>query len=132
MLFLRQPIKLFSVSKKLKFKMGNQTKKMAPTGKALVESYIKENPVLVFSKTYCPHCTKTKETLSSLISADNMKVYELDTLDNGADLQASGTEIHGQSTVPQVWIKQNFIGGNSDLQKLKDNGELQTMVKDLK
>jgi len=30
---------------------------------ALVKDMIKNNPVVVFSKTYCPFCTMAKETL---------------------------------------------------------------------
>ncbi|RKF61496.1 glutaredoxin Grx1 [Erysiphe neolycopersici] len=40
---------------------------------------------------------------------------------NGAAIQAALKEINGQSTVPNIYIGQKHIGGNSDLQALKSN-----------
>jgi glutaredoxin-related protein len=35
-----------------------------------------------------------------------------------AEIQAYLKELNGQGTVPHVYINKEFIGGNSDLQKL--------------
>jgi glutaredoxin 3 len=39
--------------------------------------------------------------------------------DDGADIQDALREITGQSTVPNIFIGQKHIGGNSDLQARK-------------
>lgn len=39
------------------------------------ELLIRENPVMVFSKSYCPYCRATKKTLQSL--GAEFKVYEM-------------------------------------------------------
>lgn len=48
--------------------------------------------------------------------------------DDGADIQAALKELSGQSSVPNIYIKQEHIGGNSDLQARK--GDLATLLKD--
>ncbi len=49
------------------------------------------------------------------------------SIDDGADIQAALKEINGQSTVPNIYISQQHIGGNSDLQAKKS--ELPTLLK---
>lgn len=49
-------------------------------------------------------------------------------LDDGADLQNALEEISGQRSVPNIYIAQKHIGGNSDLQAKK--GELPALLKD--
>jgi glutaredoxin 3 len=48
--------------------------------------------------------------------------------DDGSAIQSALADITGQSTVPNVFIKQQHIGGNSDLQAIK--GKLPNMLKD--
>ena len=38
--------------------------------------------------------------------------------------------INGQRTVPNIYIKQKHIGGNSDLQSLSKAGKLDALLKD--
>ena len=49
-------------------------------------------------------------------------------IDDGAAIQAALREINGQSSVPNIYIKKEHIGGNSDLQARK--GDLPTLLKD--
>ena len=44
--------------------------------KDTVNAAIKNNKVMVFSKSYCPYCTRTKDSLKKL--GLDMKVFELD------------------------------------------------------
>lgn len=48
--------------------------------------------------------------------------------EDGNAIQDALQEISGQRTVPNIWIKQKHIGGNSDLQGLKS--ELPQLLKD--
>lgn len=36
------------------------------TAKEIVENAIKTNDIMVFSKTYCPYCTRAKDAIQSL------------------------------------------------------------------
>lgn len=49
---------------------------------------------------------------------------------DGSDIQDALEQISGQRTVPNVYIKQKHIGGNSDVQSLKSGGKLQTLLKE--
>jgi glutaredoxin 3 len=98
---------------------------MAAT-KTKVQSIIDENPVAVFSKSYCPYCRATKQ----LLSEQGAKFYaiELDQVDDGSAIQDTLAEVTGQRTVPNVFIGGKHIGGNSDLQAKK--GELPSLLKE--
>ncbi|CUM65685.1 uncharacterized protein PRCAT00003333001 [Priceomyces carsonii] len=87
-----------------------------------IEKLIESNKVMVFSKTYCPYCTLTKDLLSS--KTKELKVLELNTLANGKEIQEGLREMTGQSTVPNIFINGKHIGGNSDLQSLDRSGKL--------
>lgn len=101
--------------------------------------------IAVFSKSYCPYCKATKSLLDSLgakyyaIELDQVGMFrshrtnsfdrEADLkIDDGSDIQAALKEINGQSSVPNIYIKQQHIGGNSDLQAKKK--ELPGLLKD--
>ena len=47
-----------------------------------VDFYINQNKVMVFSKSYCPHCTATKELLREK-GGVAWKSMELDTKSDG-------------------------------------------------
>ena len=55
-------------------------------------------------------------------------MYELDQIDDGAEIQAYLGEKTGQRTVPNIFIEQKHIGGNSDLQKIKNGGKLKELL----
>ena len=56
------------------------------------------------------------------------KIIELDTMDNGSELQAALLDISGQRTVPNVFIKGKHLGGNDDSQAAARSGKLQEML----
>lgn len=82
--------------------------------------------VVVFSKTFCPFCRKTKNLL--LDKGIDAKVIELDKVDNGDAIQDALLELSGQRTVPNVFIKGNHLGGNDDTQKAAREGKLEEML----
>ena len=114
--------------------------------KTKAQKIIDENGVVVFSKSYCPYCRATK----SLLSDKHAKFYTLEldqvgkykiidhewggrtmltlcTSEDGADLQDALEEITGQRSVPNIFISQKHIGGNSDIQAKK--GQLDGLLK---
>ncbi|KAL1955336.1 hypothetical protein VTO42DRAFT_8676 [Malbranchea cinnamomea] len=98
---------------------------MAAAAKPKAETIIAENAAVVFSKSYCPYCKATKSTLQEL--GAKFYVLELDQVDDGAAIQDALEEITGQRTVPNIFIGQKHIGGNSDLQARK--AELPALLK---
>ncbi|KAI5300540.1 hypothetical protein KEM56_002372 [Ascosphaera pollenicola] len=87
---------------------------------------IEENAVVVFSKSYCPYCKASKDLLNQ--NKAKYTLLELDQLNDGSALQDALEEISHQRTVPNIWIAQKHIGGNSDLQAKK--AELPALLKE--
>ncbi|KAJ3038643.1 Glutaredoxin-1 [Rhizophlyctis rosea] len=96
------------------------------SAKELVESAIKDNKAVVFSKSYCPYCTKAKRLLDSL----NVKyqLYELDQRDDGSAIQGYLADKTGQRTVPNIFISQQWVGGCDDLHAKHSNGSLKPLL----
>eukprot|EP00644_Phytophthora_capsici_P000120 jgi/Phyca11/99837/e_gw1.4.1201.1 len=88
----------------------------------IVWTAINQNPLVLFSKSYCPYCKKTKETLAGL--GAKPVVFELDTREDGAAIQAFLFRLTRQSTVPNLFIKGKSVGGNDNVQELQRSGEL--------
>ncbi|KAL0450685.1 UNVERIFIED_CONTAM: Glutaredoxin [Sesamum latifolium] len=76
-----------------------------PKAKELVST----NPVVVFSKTFCPFCVTVKELLTKL--GVSFKAIELDKEGDGSEIQSALAEWTGQRTVPNVFIGGKHIGG---------------------
>ncbi|EAW08125.1 glutaredoxin [Aspergillus clavatus NRRL 1] len=95
------------------------------TAKAKAQNLINDNAVVVFSKSWCPYCKASKQTLNEL----GAKFYalELDQIDDGTEIQNALYEITQQRSVPNIFIGQKHIGGNSDLQAKK--AELPQLLK---
>jgi len=55
-------------------------------------------------------------------------IFELNTMDDGADIQDALLEITGQRTVPSVFVKGKHIGGNDDTQSANKDGKLKEML----
>ncbi|XP_042476170.1 glutaredoxin-like [Macadamia integrifolia] len=76
---------------------------------AKAKETVSSNPTVVFSKSYCPYCTRVKQLLSELKAT--YKAIELDVETDGGDIQSALSEWTGQRTVPNVFIGGKHIGG---------------------
>ncbi|KAJ5328232.1 hypothetical protein N7541_001631 [Penicillium brevicompactum] len=90
------------------------------------QGLIQDNAVVVFSKSYCPYCHSSKKLLKDLNA--KFTVFELDQEEGGSAIQDALAEISGQRTVPNIFISQKHIGGNSDLQA-KSEDDLKELLK---
>lgn len=106
---------------------GPSAAEKAKAAEALVTKEVAANDVVIFSKSFCPFCKKTKAIFADELKID-ASVLELDTMDNGADIQAALRELTGQKTVPSVWIKGEHIGGSSDTAAANEDGKLKAML----
>ncbi|POM72985.1 Glutaredoxin [Phytophthora palmivora] len=97
------------------------------SAKETVDGQIAASPVVVYSKSYCPYCTKTKTLLTEL--GVKFEVVELDEIDGGSEQQDALEDLTGQSTVPNVFVGGKSIGGNSDVRKLHKAGNLEPLLK---
>ena len=89
---------------------------------------------MVFAKSYCPFCQKTRALLTEM--SDEMDgMWKLDIVDldhlpenDGPTIQMELLTKTGQKTVPNIFIGGKHIGGNSDLMKLDESGELEEIL----
>mmetsp|Transcript_1827 Transcript_1827/g.3991 ORF Transcript_1827/g.3991 Transcript_1827/m.3991 type:complete len:154 (-) Transcript_1827:234-695(-) len=110
------------------FRIGRASSTAAYASPAeFAKAEIASNDVVVFSKSYCPHCTATKQLFGSMNV--NAKVFELDQMDNGAEIQSALLDMTGQRTVPNVFINGQHLGGNDATQAAAKNGKLEEMMK---
>ncbi|KAL5598790.1 hypothetical protein BROUX41_003877 [Berkeleyomyces rouxiae] len=91
--------------------------------KEKVQKLVEGHPVVIFSKSYCPYCNASKALIKKL--GYDFKVYELDQMDDGSEIQNALAEVTGQRTVPNNFINGESIGGNSDLQELHSSKKLE-------
>ena len=89
---------------------------------AATNELIASNKVMMFSKSWCPHCNTAKQTLTN--KGIQFAVQELDQVNNGNEIQAFLLAKTQQRTVPSIFINQEHIGGNSDLTTIANNGQL--------
>lgn len=94
---------------------------------AQVEEMISKNPVVIFAKSTCPYCVKAIETLRKFSLP--LTVFQVNEEPNGAAVHQYLKDKTGHQTVPSIFIKQQHIGGNSDLETLKGSGKLDEMLK---
>ncbi|KAL7752685.1 class-I pyridine nucleotide-disulfide oxidoreductase-like protein [Sorochytrium milnesiophthora] len=93
---------------------------------SLVRKAIADNAVMarspLFSHSFLAYCKKTKALF------DDMNVrysaMELDLREDGQQIQSHLAEISKQKTVPNIFINGQHVGGNSDLEAMKDSGKL--------
>ncbi|KAI8824246.1 thioredoxin-like protein [Fimicolochytrium jonesii] len=92
----------------------------------IVEEKINNNKVVIFSKTYCPYCDKAKALFKSKNVAFDL--VELDSVKDGEKLHAYLKEKTNQSTVPNIFVSKQHVGGFSDLSELDTKGELAKLL----
>lgn len=94
-----------------------------------IEKAIESNKVLVYSWSGCPFCKNAKVLLNDL-NADYVAV-ELDQLPDGKAIRAELAAMSGRTSVPNIWINGQGIGGFNDgpgLNTLNKKGELRPLL----
>ncbi|XP_057781983.1 glutaredoxin-C5, chloroplastic isoform X2 [Salvia miltiorrhiza] len=92
-----------------------------------VKKTVSENPVVVYSKTWCSYSSEVKSLFKRL--GVEPLVIELDQLGpQGPQLQKTLLRLTGQHTVPNIFIGGKHIGGCTDTIKMHRKGELQPLL----
>ncbi|MCX7356678.1 MAG: cysteine synthase A [Alphaproteobacteria bacterium] len=99
---------------------------------AFVEKLISEEPVLLFALEWCEFCWATRK----LFKAHNIpyRAIDLDSVamqaeDWGGRVRRAVGARAGATTIPQVFIGNELIGGNSETFEAVQNGALQTKLR---
>lgn len=97
--------------------------------KDYVEKTIKEGPIVMISKSYCPYCKKAAQILGKY-NTDIIK-KEIDKDFNDKDMEAIQSyckQKTGGSSVPRVFIDGKFIGGCDDTEALDKQDKLKPLI----
>ena len=89
-------------------------------------TYIQSCQITIFSKTTCSYCTKAKQLLNNQYNV-NVQIVELDQMVEGVNIANELKIQTNQTTVPNIFLFGNHIGGYTDLKNLHDSGTLSTL-----
>ncbi|EAT83715.1 hypothetical protein HBI56_063870 [Parastagonospora nodorum] len=93
---------------------------------------LKQSPVIVFSKSYCPHSKKAKHILLDKYRIlPEPHVVELDLHPLGPKLQELLAHMTGRRTVPNVLLVGKSIGGGDEMQELDETDTLASKFKEI-
>ena len=80
--------------------------------------------VKIYSTKLCPFCYAAK----ALLSKKGVAYDEVDVTFDPAE-RSKMTELSGgRTSVPQIWIGENHVGGFDDLNALESRGELDPLL----
>jgi glutaredoxin 3 len=78
----------------------------------------------IYTKIFCPYCWRAKHLLDS----KGLEYVEISVDFGGEPRQQMLGRANGRSTVPQIFIGEQHIGGCDDLVALERSGELDSLV----
>ncbi|KAI8102404.1 hypothetical protein M9435_006006 [Picochlorum sp. BPE23] len=96
---------------------------------SMMESYIADNPVMIFSFSTCPFCKNAKRLLDDM--GATYTAIELNDMENGMAIRAELAEKTGRTSMPNIWIGGQGIGGCNDgpgIMTLEKEGKLKEML----
>lgn len=79
--------------------------------------------VTMYTTPWCPYCIRAK----SLLNRKNVAFEDID-VSNDPQLRRKMTEMTGRTSVPQIFINGQAIGGCDDLHALEAKGLLDNML----
>ncbi|KAL3159130.1 hypothetical protein ABBQ32_011125 [Trebouxia sp. C0010 RCD-2024] len=116
----------FSKGHRLTTTHSNVSSRTLASASSSLEEQVKEknkkHPVVVYSKSWCPYCGEVKRLFSAL--KVDFTAIELDEVVEGDEVQDALLAITQSRTVPQVFIRGEFIGGCDDTLGAYSTGEL--------
>ena len=80
--------------------------------------------VEIYSKAFCPYCYRAK----ALLDSKGVEYEEIDITMGGPRRQEMIQRAHGRTTVPQIFIDGEHIGGSDDLAALDRPGGLDPLL----
>ena len=80
--------------------------------------------VEIYSSPFCGYCARAK----GLLSRKGVEYVEYDVLADSAKRDEMVERAHGRTTVPQIFIDGEHVGGCDDLYALEDEGRLDPML----
>ena len=98
--------------------------------KELIENEIKDNEVCLFMKgtTEVPQCGFSM-AINNILKILEVKFKDINVLDS-AELRQGIKDFSEWPTVPQLYVKKEFIGGCDIIKEMYESGELKKVFED--
>ncbi|KAI8942909.1 hypothetical protein NX059_000948 [Plenodomus lindquistii] len=97
-----------------------------------LNAILKKSPIIIFSKSYCPHSRDAKHILLDKYKiVPEPYVVELDINPLGQQLQALLGKSTGRRTVPNILLMGKSIGGGDDMIHLDETDTLISKIKEM-
>ncbi|KAI0685070.1 glutaredoxin [Cytidiella melzeri] len=96
--------------------------------KDFAEAAIAGSTITIFSKSWCPYCTRAKNLLKSEFPETKTDIIELDARDDGNEIQDYLLTKTGQRSVPNIFINHQHVGGCDKVVELNSQGKLAALV----
>eukprot|EP00834_Sanchytrium_tribonematis_P002732 NODE_90_length_21577_cov_0.697691.p16 type:complete len:114 gc:universal NODE_90_length_21577_cov_0.697691:7101-7442(+) len=105
---------------------------LSDTTKSKIENLIKSNDVFVFMKGVpsAPACGFSQAVIQ-MLKAHNITPAYLNVLEDD-DVREGIKEFSNWPTIPQVFVKSEFLGGTDILLSMFKSGELEDLLKEKK
>ena len=82
--------------------------------------------VTIYSGDPCPFCAAAK----ALLKTKDVEIEEFDIWKDPAKAKEMLQRTNGARTIPQIFIGDNHVGGNDQLQAANRDGKLDELLKD--
>lgn len=96
-----------------------------------IQQTVSENPVVLYMKgsAQFPQCGFSSRAVQLLKACGVKKFLTVDVLAD-PDVRQGIKEFANWPTIPQLYVKGEFIGGSDILAEMYESGELQTLLKE--
>ena len=81
-------------------------------------------PIVIYTKSSCPYCYAAK----NLLRRKGAQFQEISVDGDRAGQAAMAVKAGGRSTVPQIFIGGNHVGGCDDIYALEEAGRLDPLL----
>ncbi|MFY7698485.1 MAG: glutaredoxin 3 [Legionella sp.] len=79
--------------------------------------------IIIYTKTYCPYCIRAKELL-----AKKGQAFTEISIDENPTMREEMIRKSNRTTVPQIFINGQAIGGCDDMHALEHSGQLDKLL----
>ncbi|MCP1289441.1 MULTISPECIES: Grx4 family monothiol glutaredoxin [Chromobacterium] len=97
-----------------------------------IQQTVTDNPVVLFMKgsAQFPQCGFSSRAVQILKACGLEQFATVDVLQD-ADIRQGIKDFSNWPTIPQLYVKGEFVGGSDIMYEMFQNGELQELLKDL-
>lgn len=95
-----------------------------------IQDTVKENPVVLFMKgtVQFPQCGFSSKAVQLLKASGAENLVTINVLED-PEVRQGIKEFSNWPTVPQLYVKGEFVGGSDIMTEMYQSGELQTLIK---